>query len=57
MVEEIYPIRQTDTVFRLKHHDKEIIPDYRDLLEIETKDIIWALNEVAVTNDLNSKRY
>ena len=50
MVEAIYSICQDDTGYRLEHNDKEIIPEYREELEVKIKyKFIWALNEAAVT--------
>ena len=52
MVEKIHTIRQDDSRYRLNNMttDKDILPEFREELEIKIKDIIiWALGEAAVT--------
>ena len=42
--------KRRDTGYRLEHNDKEIIPEYREELEVKIKyKFIWALDEAAVT--------
>ena len=52
MVEKFHTIRQNDSGHRPKNMttDKEILPEFREELEVKIKDtFIWALDEAAVT--------